>query len=261
MKVSLPDGTYMGSDVDPWLNECWLLNLTGFSQTFTVRVNNTSAAKRSYDTRLAIALNDAGYNNLQSLIVNGTSIPKSAFEFDKPQPYDLWDWPSGDVYPTWFEDTYVNIGTIYRKSYKSVVVSVTFSSVTGIRMHFDAYGSKVLGAPCYSGYITHNGISEDSTVLFSSGQPANQPPTADFFYTPSYPISYESVTFNASGSYDPDGCIANYSWVFGDGAPIVVESDAIAYHTYSSYGNHTVMLTVTDNDGLTADSTSPISVR
>jgi hypothetical protein len=44
LKVSLPEGTYRGDDVDPWLSECWFLNLTGASQTFTIRINNTSSS-------------------------------------------------------------------------------------------------------------------------------------------------------------------------------------------------------------------------
>ena len=85
------------------------MNLTGASQTFTVRINNTSSSLKSYDTHLVIALNDAAYNKLVSLIVNGTSVPKSAFKWGTPKPYKLWTWPSGDVYPTWFDDTKINV--------------------------------------------------------------------------------------------------------------------------------------------------------
>lgn len=260
IKVSLPEGTCVGFDPDPWLSECWLLNLTGASQTFTVRVNNTSAAKRSYDTRLIIALNDEGYNNLENLIVNGTSIPKSAFQHGTPKPYNLWTWPSGDVYPTWFNDTIVNIGTIKRRGFKDVVVSVTFSNATDVRMHFDAYGCKSFWPPTKKGYIVHNGISEDSTVLFQPAPPVPQPPFADFFYYPSYPNSNEMVTFNASESYDPDGYIVSYSWDFGDETPIVIESNPITNHTYTTFRDYTVTLTVTDNDDLTANATATIHV-
>jgi PKD repeat protein len=260
LKVSLPEGAYVGSNADPWLDECWLLNLTCFSQTFTVRINNTSAEKRSYDTHLVIALNGAGYSNLQSLVVNGTSVPGTAFRLNKPQPYGLWDWPSGDVYPTWFEDTYVNVGTVYRGGYTNVVVAVTFSNATGIRMHFDAYGSTVSGALCYSGYITHNGISEDSTVLFNAGASANQPPIANFSYAPSRPTTYESVNFNASESYDPDGYITGYEWDFGDGNVTTAASPAIT-HIYADYGDFEVTLTVTDNEGESDMATKPITVE
>lgn len=259
IKVSLPEGTYVGYDPDPWLSECWLLNLTGASQTFTVRVNNTSCAKRSYDTHLIIALNDAGYNNLEDLIVNGMSVPKSAFKCGTPTPYNLWTWPSGDVYPTWFNDTLINIETIKRKGFKDVVVSVTFSDAADVMMHFDAYGSKVCYPPTRVGYIVHNGISEDSTVLFQPGPPAPQPPFADFFYDPSYPNPNEIVTFDASESYDPDGYIVSYEWDFGD-SNITTTSDPIITHTYTTFGDYTVILTVTDDDNLTANATATIHV-
>jgi PKD repeat protein len=260
LKVSLPDGFYHGYDVDPWLCESYLLNLTGAVQTFVVRINNTSSSLRSYDTRLVIALNDAGYNNLLSLTVNGTAVPQSAFKSGSPKPYGLWNWPSGDVYPTWFNDTCIKVNQIPKMGYVDFVVSVTFSDAAGVRMHFDAYGKTVTGNPTSDGQITHNSLSEDSTVLFQAGPPPQQPPIAVFTFTPTYPEVNEVVTFDASGSYDPDGQIVSYAWDFGDGTPIVIENDPITYHDYTSFGEYIVNLTVTDNDGLTDDETATIHV-
>jgi PKD repeat protein len=260
LKVSLPEGTYHGDDVDPWLDECWFLNLTGASQTFTVRINNTSSSLRSYDTRLVIALNDAAYNKLVSLVVNSVSVPKSAFKWGMPKPYNLWTWPSGDVYPTWFNDTKINVGLIPTKSYKDLVVSVTFSDPEGVRMHFDAYGKTTSKTPTYDGQIVHNSLSHDSTVVLSPGAPPPQPPIASFTYTPTYPEVNQVVTFDASASYDPDGNIVSYTWDFGDGTPPVTESDPITYHAYASYGDYTVKLTVTDNSSLTDDETASIHI-
>jgi len=259
LKVSLPDGFYYGYDVDPWLSQSYILNLTGAVQTFVVRINNTSSSSRSYDTRLVIALNGAGYNNLLSLVVNGTSVPKSAFKWGTPKPYNLWTWPSGDVYPTWFNDTLVNVGLIGKRSYVDLVVSVTFSDANGVRMHFDAYGKTVSYAPPSSGYITHNSISEDSTVLLQPGAPPQQPPIASFTFTPTYPEVNQIVTFDASASYDPDGNIVSYTWNFGDGN-ITTTSNPIITHKYASYGDYLVKLTVKDNDGLTEDETATIHV-
>lgn len=72
LKVSLPEGFY---HVDLWLCESYVLNLTGAVQTFVVR----------------IALNDVGYNNLVSLVVNGTSVPRLAFKYGTPKPYKAVD--------------------------------------------------------------------------------------------------------------------------------------------------------------------------
>ena len=211
---------------------------------FYCKINNTSAAKRSYDTRLIIALNDAGYNNLENLIVNGTSIPKSAFQHGTPEPYNLgWTWPPGDVYPTWFNDTLVNIGTIERKGFKDAVVSVTFSNATDVKMHFDAYGCKDY-LPTKKGIWNFLGFHS----FVSTGPPTPQPPYVHFFYDPSYPNSNEMVTFNASASYDLDGNITMFKWNFGDGN-ITTTSDPIITHAYSEFGNYTVTLNVIDSEG------------
>ncbi|MCK5827304.1 PD40 domain-containing protein [Candidatus Bipolaricaulota bacterium] len=63
------------------------------------------------------------------------------------------------------------------------------------------------------------------------------------------PISGEApleVTFDASESYDPDGDEISYRWDFGDGQ--IGQVQALT-HTFSSDGNHTVQLTVTDTKG------------
>ena len=261
LKVSLPEGSYVGYDNDPWLSECWLLNLTGASQTFILRINDTSKSVRSYDTHLVIALNDEGYSSLETLIINGTQVPKSAFRYGTPTLYNIWTWPSGDVYPTWFNDTYINVGTIERKGYVDLIVSITVSNATNVRVHFDAYGSRVSPPPPEKvGDIIHNGISEDSTVLLQPGPPPPQPPISSFYYTPQYPETNEIVTFNATESYDPDGYIVSYSWDFCDGTPKVTTSDPITNHTYTAFGDYTVTLTVTDNSGLTGEATSLIHV-
>jgi len=259
LQVSLPAGTYVGYNANPWLSECWLLNLTGASQTFTVRIRNKSSSLRSYDTHLVIALNDAGYNKLLSLVINGTTVPKSAFKNGTPRPYNLWNWPSGDVYPTYFNDNCINVGLISKNKYKDLSVSVSFSDASGVAMHFDAYGCRSYPPP-NDGYITHNSISEDSTVILQSGLPPPQPPIADFSFNPLYPETNQITTFNASSSYDPDGYITSYAWDFGDGTPVVVESDPITTHTYTNYGDFTVKLTVTDNSSLTDEKTSPLHV-
>lgn len=259
LRVSLPEGAYRGYDVDPWLCKCWFLNLTGASQTFLVRINNTSSSLRSYDTRLVVALNDVGYDKLVSLVVNGTSVRKSAFKWGTPKPYNKWTWPSGDVYPTWFNDTVINVGYIPKKGYKTLVVSVTFLDANGVRMHFDAYGKSTSGSVTSDGQIVHNPLSADSTVFLQPGPPPLQPPIAFFTFSPTYPEVGELVTFDASGSYDLDGYIVSYTWDFGDGN-ITTTSNPIITHEYTSYGDYSVKLTVADDDGLTDDETATIHV-
>jgi len=56
----------------------------------------------------------------------------------------------------------------------------------------------------------------------------------------------EAITFNGSGSTDPDGQIAEYIWDFGDGD---TGTGADTGHIYQAAGTFTVSLKVKDNDG------------
>jgi hypothetical protein len=76
----------------------------------------------------------------------------------------------------------------------------------------------------------------------------NQLPIASFTYSPLNAAVNETITFNASNSTDPDGFITHYEWNFEDGN-ITNTTEEIITHLYSSAGNYTVSLTVTDNDG------------
>lgn len=84
-------------------------------------------------------------------------------------------------------------------------------------------------------------------------------PVASFTYSPEAPIGDDTVTFNASESYDPDGYIVSFKWDFGDGT-IVTEIAPVTTHTYDKAGFYTVRLTVTDNDGLTDTGTEQVLV-
>jgi hypothetical protein len=69
-----------------------------------------------------------------------------------------------------------------------------------------------------------------------------------------------AVTFDGSGSDDPDGSIAAYDWDFGDGS---VGSGKTPSHTYTAANIYNVTLTVTDDagavgsDGTVAEIESP----
>lgn len=58
-----------------------------------------------------------------------------------------------------------------------------------------------------------------------------------------------AVTLNGSGSFDQDGDLVAYNWNFGDGTS---GAGAVVSHTYSNVGTYTAVLTVTDNQGLSA---------
>jgi len=87
----------------------------------------------------------------------------------------------------------------------------------------------------------------------------NQPPVANFTYSPEKPVVNQSVTFDASSSYDPDGKIMNYEWDFGDGN-ITNTTHEIINHSYSEAGIYEVTLTVTDDKGAKNSTTKMVTV-
>jgi len=66
-----------------------------------------------------------------------------------------------------------------------------------------------------------------------------------------------TVSFDGSGSSDPDGRVVSYDWRFGDGG---TASGAQALHAYATAGTYTVTLTVTDDSALTASATTTATV-
>ncbi|NQE44975.1 hypothetical protein C5S31_02985, partial [ANME-1 cluster archaeon GoMg2] len=86
----------------------------------------------------------------------------------------------------------------------------------------------------------------------------NQTPVAAFSYSPANPVVNQTLTFNASNSYDLDGFITEYEWQFDDGTNATGEE---VTHTYSSAGNYTVTLTVTDNATATNTTSKVIVVQ
>jgi PKD repeat protein len=91
----------------------------------------------------------------------------------------------------------------------------------------------------------------------------NQAPTADGSAGEPYMILFDQqpIRFNGSRSHDNDvtgGMIVTWLWKFGDGT---TSNGAIVTHNYTSPGNYSVTLTVTDNDGATDNYTTNAHIR
>ncbi len=85
----------------------------------------------------------------------------------------------------------------------------------------------------------------------------NQPPTARLSIRPAAVLIGQTVTFDGSGSTDPDGWIVSYRWDFGDGTS---GSGVRTSRIYTTAGTYFVRLTVTDNQGATQTAMQTISV-
>jgi PKD repeat protein len=81
----------------------------------------------------------------------------------------------------------------------------------------------------------------------SSSEPSNQNPIANASAGEPYQGFVNTpIPFNGSNSYDPDGNITTWLWVFGDDTN---GTGKIINHTFSKIGIYNVTLVVTDNDG------------
>ena len=83
-------------------------------------------------------------------------------------------------------------------------------------------------------------------------------PLADFSYSPSDPGIKDTVEFDASESFDPDGEITSYNWDFGDGNTATGEEVS---HTYAEDGSYEVELKVEDNNGKTDSTKTALKVK
>jgi PKD repeat protein len=89
---------------------------------------------------------------------------------------------------------------------------------------------------------------------FSDG---NLQPHAEFSASPTVGDISLPVEFDASPSYDSDGSIVGFDWDFGDGSR---GSGEVINHTYSSAGEFTATLTVTDDGSKTDMATIRVTV-
>jgi len=94
--------------------------------------------------------------------------------------------------------------------------------------------------------------------------PPNSAPQAQFTFSPGSPLPLQQISFDASGSTDPDapgggpcGPACTYRWEFGDGN---TGSGVFATHQYRAGGNYQVRLTVTDARGASGVIAQPVTV-
>jgi len=120
-------------------------------------------------------------------------------------------------------------------------------------------GGQINSSPAIAEGNVYVGSMDYNVYCFGSG---NQLPVADFTWTPQSPYTAESVVFNASTSFDPDGYITLYEWDWNhDGVYEESHTTPSATHSWASPGNYTVTLQVTDDAGLKGTQSKIIAVE
>jgi outer membrane protein OmpA-like peptidoglycan-associated protein len=103
-----------------------------------------------------------------------------------------------------------------------------------------------------------NALAAKRPVAAAPPPPANRPPTA-LAKCPAEAEANTLVTFDASGSSDPDGNPLTYKWDFGDGTTSSFTFPN-ATHRYARAGNFTVRLTVDDGRGGSDTTTCTVAI-
>ncbi len=121
-----------------------------------------------------------------------------------------------------------------------------------IETQSDTWSFTTIDSPPESSDGSCGGSSDDGSP------PPNNPPIANTS-GPYYGKVLETILFNGSNSFDPDGVIVSYYWDFDDGTN-TTEINATAAHQYTDVGTYDVNLTVTDDDGAVATNTTTLTI-
>jgi PKD repeat protein/uncharacterized protein YegL len=141
-------------------------------------------------------------------------------------------------------------------------ISVNASEVISFDVKPDAEGTvQVITGNSKVNYENICGEEKETEVPVLSVEVIHKkiPPVA-LIYASDTSKKNESVKFDASKSYDPDGYIVDYRWNFGDGTPLIAGNNLMITHSYNTSGPKTVTLTVVDNIGATDEETITITV-
>ncbi len=153
---------------------------------------------------------------------------------------DVWELtpPTGSV--TWAWDDTKSDGMVLGPLGRDFEISLFPQFTTGITMVKFLSGNAM--APTE--------ISLNLIDAFTIKGTPNMPPEVSFIVTPSAPHIDEPITFDASGSFDPDGTIASYDWDFdGDGLFDRTTTDPVTTYSYAVSGLKSVTLRATDSEG------------
>ena len=104
--------------------------------------------------------------------------------------------------------------------------------------------------------VSDGRLSADNQWKFNVTKVSNSPPTALIKYNPLIPKKGKAMSFDGSGSTDPERDIISYEWAFSDGT---VYHGANFSKTFDHNGPLTVTLTVTDSKGNVAQASKVLS--
>jgi outer membrane protein assembly factor BamB len=165
----------------------------------------------------------------------------------------IWNYPTGDFV---FSSPAVNNDYVYVGSDDDNLYCLDNSN--GLLIWSYTAGHDVWSSPALVENKLYVG-GRDGILYCFGEEGGNQPPTANFNWTPTVPYLNQTITLDASESYDPDGEIVLYEWDWdNDYVYEETHSTPIATHEWTNSGYYPISLRVTDNNGLTSGFTKTI---
>jgi len=259
-------------DTDPWVSISWSFNFpNGTDQHYrlysiaTDNASNFESAPVINDTMCFYGDNNApsipSTPSGQTSIMVGESVgfSTSSTDNDNDQIRYGWDWNGDGTVDTWtdYYNSGSDVSTTHSWGYEGAYqVKVRASDEHGM-LSID--WSSPLSVSVYSG---GGPVDDDDDDDYSGGNGDGNdvnikvPPVADA-NGPYVGLTYQNITFNASGSSDIDGILTNYTWDFGDNT---TGYGVTLIHSYNSSGLFNITLIVTDNDGITDSNTTTASI-
>ena len=172
--------------------------------------------------------------------------------FDDEGNVDIFiaNYATGDIFP--IETTNAGLNNAWRPTFSPDDGLLAFSNTLTNQIAF--YDGQQFSTLDYEVRL-HN---PNWFVSGGSGGSQNQAPTAAISASSGGGIAPIEITFDASGSSDPEGGALSYRWEFGDGS---TSGGITASHTYSAAGTFTVTLTVTDSGGLSGQASGTVTIE
>ncbi len=130
-------------------------------------------------------------------------------------------------------------------------------------------GGTASGATVVHTYVDERSYAVELTVTDTAGATAtytttvpvlNADPSIIDFQVPNSATEGSSVSFSGLASDPGADDVLTYTWAFGDGQTVGDVDLTSVSHTYGQDGTYTVMLTVTDGDGGSAESSMTIDI-